>query len=308
MCSIFGIIDYGKYLSKKQRKKLLNALATEAEVRGIDATGIAWVENNKIQIKKSPKPAHSIKLSFHNKACIVMGHTRMTTQGSEKKNYNNHPFYGEIPGNPFALAHNGVINNDIDLQNMFYLPKTHIETDSYVAVQLLEKNNRISFNTLAMMAENLEGSYTITVLSNDETIYFVKGNNPLVIYHIPRIGIYIYASTKAILANAWKKMHLKLNTVLLEPMQGEIWSIDVKGTIARSSFDDSNLLVSNYYQGNHYNGNYNTCNWGGKEDLYLEEIKSMAIMLGHTPESIDMLIEEGFSAEEIETFLYYGEI
>ena len=39
----------------------------------------------------------------------VMGHTRMTTQGTENKNFNNHPFYGRTKDNVFALAHNGVL-------------------------------------------------------------------------------------------------------------------------------------------------------------------------------------------------------
>lgn len=308
MCSIFGIIDYGKVMSKKQGVKLLNVLGIAAEVRGIDATGIAWVENNKIRIQKAPKPAHCMKLNFYSEATIVIGHTRLTTQGSEKKNYNNHPFYGELGKSPFALAHNGIIYNDNDLKRMHHLPKTHIETDSYVAVQLLEKGGSISFNTLAMMAEKLEGSFTITVLSGDETIYFIKGNNPLAIYHIPQIGVYIYASTKAILDHAWSKMHLKLSKVLLEPKQGEIWSINLSGKVSKSTFDNSSLLASNYYQCSQFASDYNFGNWMKEQDVYLEEIKSIALMFGHTPEYIDILIEEGFSVEELEQFLYYGEI
>lgn len=48
-------------------------------------------------------------------------------------------FYGKVSGSSFALAHNGVLMNDGELQQKYRLPKTNIQTDSYVAVQLLEK-------------------------------------------------------------------------------------------------------------------------------------------------------------------------
>ena len=41
---------------------------------------------------------------------------------------------------------------------------------------------------------------------------------------------------------------------------------------------------------------------------YLEEIKSVAAAFGYTPDEIDELAEEGFSPEELEEFLYCGEL
>lgn len=45
-----------------------------------------------------------------------MGHTRHTTQGNEKRNYNNHPFTGKCKNLKFAIAHNGVLFNDKELR------------------------------------------------------------------------------------------------------------------------------------------------------------------------------------------------
>lgn len=39
---------------------------------------------------------------------------------------------------PFALAHTGVIRNDADLRWRIRYPRTDIETDSYIAAQLIE--------------------------------------------------------------------------------------------------------------------------------------------------------------------------
>ena len=66
----------------------------------------------------------------------------LTTQGNEKFNYNNHPFYGHADKN-FAFAHNGVLYNDIEVRKEKHLPKTKIETDSYVAVQLIEQQGKL---------------------------------------------------------------------------------------------------------------------------------------------------------------------
>ena len=38
------------------------------------------------------------------------------------------------------------------------LPKTHIGADSYVAVQLLEKQNALNFNSLRKVAEQVQGT------------------------------------------------------------------------------------------------------------------------------------------------------
>ena len=86
-----------------------------------------------------------------------MGHTRMTTQGSEKRNYNNHPFLGQAGGQRFALAHNGVLHNDKTLRRSLKLPQTKIQTDSYTAVQLIEKKRTLDLVSLKYMAEQAEG-------------------------------------------------------------------------------------------------------------------------------------------------------
>ena len=75
-----------------------------------------------------------------------------------KKAYNAHPFQGQIGNKKFALAHNGVLLNDRLLQRSKNLPKTHIGTDSYIAVQLLEKQNALNFNSLRKVAEQVQGT------------------------------------------------------------------------------------------------------------------------------------------------------
>lgn len=45
MCAIFGFVNYRRSLSRSEMKELINRLSVESEVRGKDATGIAYVRN-----------------------------------------------------------------------------------------------------------------------------------------------------------------------------------------------------------------------------------------------------------------------
>ena len=95
--------------------------------------------------------------------------------------------------------------NDKELRQERKLPDTNIETDSYIAVQLLEQQGKLSFSTIRTASEALEGTLTLTILDGRDNLYIIKGNNPLTLYHFPRLGLYVYASTEAILRKGLKK-------------------------------------------------------------------------------------------------------
>ena len=305
MCCLFGFVDYGHKLTRKERLRLLMALSIASEERGTDATGIAYNLDGKQIIYKRPLPSHLMWYRVPAAPSIIMGHTRMTTQGSELLNINNHPFPGMAGQNHFSLAHNGVLFNDKALRKRFKLPATSVETDSYVAVQLLEQYGRINFDSLRYMAEELEGSFTITVLTGQDELYFVKGNNPLALYHLPQIGLYVYASTEEILRKGLKNSRLNLGKV--EPVRvftGDILKIDGRGEISRSSFNDEKLYPTFGSPGYgwalyHYPG-------FSEEDIYISDLKAVASCYGVSEDDIDDLLAEGITPEEIEEYLYCG--
>ena len=127
MCSLFGIIDYKHNLPAFMRRSILHILSQECEVRGTDATGIAFNTDSGLHIFKRPVAAHMLWYKIPERARVIMGHTRMTTQGSAKHNYNNHPFPGRVGGMDFALAHNGVLYNDSKLKVSEQLPVSRIQ-------------------------------------------------------------------------------------------------------------------------------------------------------------------------------------
>ena len=305
MCCLFGMIDYGGQLSRKQKSRVLSALSIAAEERGTDATGIAYKADDAIKIYKRPLPAHLMWFKVPEDSKTVMGHTRMTTQGSERYNANNHPFPGTAGTTSFALAHNGVLTNDKRLRRELNLPATRIETDSYIAVQILETASEISFATLADMAQLLEGSFCVTVMTDRDELYFVKGNNPMAIYHFEKLGLYLYASTEDILRTAIRQMPVKLGRATkIRIDSGEILKIDAEGRVSRGQFDDSKLFTacSSRSWGHWFLSEPAWCQ--PPENDYINDLKAVAAMHGIWPEDVDAMLADGATVDEIEELIY----
>ena len=81
-----------------------------------------------------------------------------------------------------------------------------------------------------------------TVLDEHDNMYFVKGDNPLALYHYKNCGLYIYASTEAILDRTLTRLgiisieHQKINTSC-----GDILKIDSTGAMEQGMFDTPGL-------------------------------------------------------------------
>lgn len=297
MCALFGWLDYKGIVSCKLLKKLTQALANAAEERGTDASGISYIHDGNVVIYKRPKPAHKIRFAAPDDTRAIMGHTRMTTQGNEKYNYNNHPFLGHADIS-FALAHNGVLYNDKALRREKQLPETFIETDSYIAVQLIEQQKKLDFSSLQFMAESVQGNFTFTVLDVENTLYIIKGNNPMCLLHFADLGLYVYASTESILAKALKKINL-LNVPFskIEVTQGEILRISSDGLLTRSKFKVQDNFDSIAWM--QYAYDWEDDYYTQQEQLLLE----MCGCYGITEDDVILLLDYGYTADEIEDML-----
>ena len=303
MCCLFGFVDYTGALSVNQKNRLIRKLSIAAEARGTDATGIAYNTSRGLQIYKRPLAAHRLHLRIPAEAHVVSGHTRMTTQGSAKKNFDNHPFFGHVKGKTIALAHNGTIWNDLELRRTKHLPRTKVQTDSVIAVQLIEQQKSLDFSSLRYTAEAVEGSFSFTVLSERDDLYLTKGDNPLNIVHFPKVGVYAYASTSEILNKAlarcgnWLGRGEKVDIAM-----GDIVRIDGNGRITRGTFDASKFYRSSW-------GYWDTPLYPKaphSEEEHLTLLKSVAKAFGFTGEMVDRLLEQGFSTDDVEELLYEG--
>ena len=301
MCCLFGIYNYSGQ-AIKNLSNLTNILAENATVRGTDAAGIAYNSNNRLMIHKEAKSASMIDFRHPDDAVCVTGHTRHATQGDKKKNYNNHPFAGSCKNLRFALAHNGVLINDADLRQQYCLPKTKIATDSFVAVQLLEKKKHLDVESVKFMAEKVSGSFAFTILDSSNVLWLVRGDSPLSLVHLPKYKLYVYASTDEILYKS-----LVDTKLFSEIKSGSFEEIAVRsGDIIRLLPDGK--LLNDTFNYEDYSGWYNCswCNYTSKanQSSYIEDLKSVAVYQGVAPEAVDELLNEGFSPEEIEEYIY----
>ncbi|MBR3447780.1 MAG: class II glutamine amidotransferase [Oscillospiraceae bacterium] len=307
MCALFGLLDYGKRVPWKVLQKMVQALANASEVRGNHAAGIAYNKADTLTIYKRPKPAQKLHFRIPQGTSAVLGHTRLTTQGDQKFNQNNHPFRGHA-GADFALAHNGVLYNDDQLRRQLNLPDTQIETDSYIAVQLIESQKNLTFDSLRYMAETVRGYFTFTLLDRADNLYFVKGESPLYLIHFPFLGLYAYSSTKEIMSAAFKQLSVKFPPYeVIAVNEGELLRIAPDGRITRDRYtvhEDYPLYSSHWY-------GLGSClfDWTKQVPTTCSEDSDYLILIelsgyyGVDPEDIRYMREMGYSYDEIEDML-----
>ena len=305
MCGIFGVLSYKNKL--KDMDELVNSLAEESAERGTDATGIAYVSSGKIKINKQAVSSYRFKPNVPKFINAVIGHTRHSTQGDKSKNYNNHPWSETVKNCQFALAHNGVLMNDAEIQKKYKF-KSIIQTDSFVAVQLLKMKNILDFDSIKFMAEEIDGSFSFNILDNKNNIYLVKGDSPISILHFRKIGVYVFASTERILWRALIDSELfddlqAGNYEQIELKEGDILKITSNGKTEKGSFNYTYSSSPHWYDFG-YSYTYGEKDVYGEQ--YLEDIKTVAAMYGEDPEVIQELYEQGFSLEELEDIIYCG--
>lgn len=298
MCGLFGFLSYGK--ENIDLNDVTKELAIASQQRGVDATGIAYMLRNHVEIEKAPKPACQFKINLPKTTKAVIGHTRHSTQGSERKPYNNHPFMGQLKDfSTFALAHNGIITNDSILRKKHKLHKTKVETDSYIAVQLLEQKGSLTMDSLKYMAEMVSGSFSFSILDQRNNLYLIKGDSPLSILHFKELKLYVYASTDRIL---WQALigsclfeQLKGHKGEIVPIKaGQILKISSNGQLEYSSFDYDEYEGFGWW----------VCPKPRAVNTCFEELMEVAGAMGYAEEDIRQLCDYGFSYDEIEAFLY----
>lgn len=306
MCGLFGFLNYsGKEV--KGLNCLTDSLATESAVRGTDATGIAFNGERGMRILKDSKSAYQMNFKHPDNVGALVGHTRHRTCGA-KRNFNNHPFAGKCRNSRFALAHNGVLYDTDTLKTTFSLPKSRIETDSYVAVQLLEHKGYLDLDSVRFVAENIRGSFSLSILTSNNDIFLVRGDNPLSIIRFPNLKMIVFASTDEILYKAISGSKLieelkKGNFEEIEIKRGEILKLCADGRIEKEKFTFTEFEERKWWEYGAFSSR-NSFLIDDEDFDYIDDLKAVANYHGYSPDTIDDLLSQGFSPFEIEGFLY----
>lgn len=181
MCGIVG------YIGEEQAAPfLLNGLQ-KLEYRGYDSAGVAVYNDTGLHVVKSKGRLSVLDgiLQGGSKlpGTVGIGHTRWATHGAPS-DVNSHPQVSD--GGKFAVVHNGIIENYLELKN--HLIRRGVEfvsdTDTEVVAQLLEyyyKGNVLE--TIQRAIGKVEGSYALGIICADcpEKIFAVRKDSPLIV-------------------------------------------------------------------------------------------------------------------------------
>jgi glucosamine 6-phosphate synthetase-like amidotransferase/phosphosugar isomerase protein len=224
MCGILGIgFQNGTtFTNSEMARFLLRELFNETEIRGYDATGVAFVNRREINVLKAPIAVQKfvatreftvanrelLTLSGKDSTISVIGHCRAKTKGTPKNNNNNHPIVaGSVVG-----VHNGIIDNDDELFDRFkgyYKSFSRKgEVDSEIIFRLIDYFVNIqsasTSEAIRRMAAFVKGSYVCAMVDkrNPFLLYIFRQQGSVTLYHYGERGVVVFASLESAITNA----------------------------------------------------------------------------------------------------------
>ena len=179
MCGIVGIISKDKVNIKDSLLGLLKRL----EYRGYDSAGIGFINNNRIQLIKKMGSIDDLACSIKNNyfSHIGLAHTRWATHGKPSSN-NAHPFISQ--NKKWAIVHNGIVENYLELKKELKNTRYLSQTDSEVIAHLLEKQKASSdIEKVINVCNKLKGSFALLGMLVDKpnTLFIAKRKSPIYI-------------------------------------------------------------------------------------------------------------------------------
>jgi glucosamine--fructose-6-phosphate aminotransferase (isomerizing) len=181
MCGIIG------YIGDKPVVPVLIEGLRRLEYRGYDSAGVAVVNGNGLDIRRSAGKLANLEQVIVNEpisGLYGLGHTRWATHGRPTEE-NAHPH--RDCKNKIVVVHNGIIENYLELKQQLQ-SKGHkfvTETDTEVVAHLVEqewKDDGLE-NAVLRAMKTLRGLFAIVLLSADdpEKIVAVRNGPPVVV-------------------------------------------------------------------------------------------------------------------------------
>ncbi len=180
MCGIVG------YIGNKQAIPVLIDGLSKLEYRGYDSSGVAYIEDDRLNIYKYKGRLKVLEDEIKNvkiDSCVGIGHTRWATHGSPS-NENAHPHTDN--NNKIAVIHNGIFENYEEIKEYLIAEGSVFksETDSEVIAHLVAKYYDGDLLEAVFKAINdIRGAYALGVITPDEPdrIIAVRKDSPLVV-------------------------------------------------------------------------------------------------------------------------------
>jgi glucosamine--fructose-6-phosphate aminotransferase (isomerizing) len=252
MCGIFG------FISKKESEidfiKLAKTLGDFSESRGKDASGLA-TNNPLFAVKSSENFNKAMKSSQWQKinqnllerqgkkSVIVIGHTRLATNGDASVDNNNQPVVlTELIG-----VHNGIICNTNLIESDFNVSDKISELDSEILFKALRNefkeelkvdSNRLNCweKSLNKVYSEIEGAASIAAISDKNELILATNIGSLYVYESKEI--LVFSSERITLEDTLKKFRIEFGKeaiTQLKPNSSKIVNID--NSIFQTSID-----------------------------------------------------------------------
>jgi glutamine---fructose-6-phosphate transaminase (isomerizing) len=190
MCGIVGLLsldgDLGAHPAARQA---FERLLRVAESRGREASGVIWLSSTNVTALKAPEPATRLmrqsayanawsRWTGRDKTPLqaVMGHSRLTTHGSELFNDNNQP----VQAAGYTLVHNGIVTNWRALwDSLGRQPRTELDSEVLPALldhPVVDGGLRVEA-ALAQLRSRVQGTVSIAVVHRDSGTAWLYSNH-----------------------------------------------------------------------------------------------------------------------------------
>jgi glutamine---fructose-6-phosphate transaminase (isomerizing) len=215
MCGIFGIIaSENCHVNHDFLINVMSDLFLFSESRGKEASGLAMSIGNNIHILKSGQSASAlVKSTAYSKMfsylkddvlgqplhtpLILMGHSRLVTNGRHSLNQNNQP----VTRDGWVGIHNGIIVNDTEIWSHLSINRnTDLDTEALLALLAYHSEKKDKITAICETFRQLEGNASVALMIPKSTHFYLATNNGSLYYWADKQkGIGIFASEAFIL-------------------------------------------------------------------------------------------------------------
>lgn len=212
MCGIVG------YIGKNDALPILIGGLKKLEYRGYDSSGVALIEDGKIETVRASGKIAALEDKLKAKPLhghIGIAHTRWATHGAPTEE-NAHPhqsFDGKI-----SIVHNGIIENYAVLKKKLQSEGIEFksETDTEVVAHLIARYYKGNLKEAVLKAISLiEGTFGLAVICRDEpgTLIGARRGSPLIL-GIGQDEFYLASDVSAIIMHTQKVVYLDDNDIV----------------------------------------------------------------------------------------------
>ena len=208
MCGIGAFQIMGGECDPRQVARVLLRLL---EVRGRDASGVAWHDNGETYIQKAAIAGNVLARQLDESVGTTgIVHTRWATQGSPKQEVNNHP----IDASGVVGVHNGHCSNDDELIRMCDGYKRKGEVDSEAIFALIAHGPK-ELKLRERLAKVRGGAALFWLRTGDtkQRLHVARLQSSPLVLGMTTGGSIIGASTEPILRETAKRCGLTLDVV-----------------------------------------------------------------------------------------------